>query len=94
VSAEALAAVADWLGRVWRATGVERFEASEVACSLAADQVVIRLRWPFPDREDVSFHHVTLRGERVVPIQDDIDREGALAALRSEPSVPPSPGAA
>jgi hypothetical protein len=73
--------------------GVERFEASEVACSLAADQVVLRLRWFFPDHEDDSYQHVTLRGGRVVLIQDYFDREAALAALGGDVVVPPATAA-
>jgi len=74
-----------YLARVRRVIGVERFEASELACSLAADQVVLRLRWFFPDHEDDSYQHVTLRQGRVVLIQDYLDRAEALAALGAEP---------
>ena len=73
--------VAAWLGRVLGVIGAEGFEATEVACSLAADQVVLGLRWRFPDHEDTSYQHVTLRADRVVLIQDHVDREEALAAL-------------
>jgi len=37
-----------WLRKVREVIGVERFEASAVACSLGADEVVLRLRWSSP----------------------------------------------
>ena len=74
-----------WLRRVRAVIGAERFTASEVARSPAADQVVLRLRWRFPDHVDESFQRVVLRGERIVLIQDYMEREKALAALTLPP---------
>jgi ketosteroid isomerase-like protein len=37
-----------WLRRVREVIGVERFQATDLAWSLAADQVVVHLRWFFP----------------------------------------------
>jgi hypothetical protein len=40
--------VAAWLAKVLGVIGAEGFEATEVACSLAANQVVLSLRWRSP----------------------------------------------
>jgi hypothetical protein len=45
------------------------------------------LRWLFPDHEDESSQHVTLRQGQVVLIQDYLDRARPSSAAR--PTTPP-----